>query len=179
MFGISPFSGAPFSSLSGVTILVALTGVQASGNVGTVDYQEQWPQTGDVAVGTVGTVGVVISVALSGVSGAGNVGSAVYTILQPITGNVGVGSVGTVGVYRELGVSGVGSVGSVASTNGGQFLTGVLASGAVGNVIAVYWKLIDDSQTANWQNITDTQTAGWALVQSDEPTTWQLIDTTP
>ena len=32
-------------------------------------------------------------------------------------------------------------------------LTGVYAQGNVGNITAVYWKLIDDSETANWQLI--------------------------
>jgi uncharacterized protein YdeI (BOF family) len=35
---------------------------------------------------------------------------------------------------------------------------------STGTVIAVYWKLVDDSQTANWQNITDSQTPGWTLI---------------
>jgi len=36
MFGISAFAEAPFASLAGQTVVVALTGVQASGAVGTV-----------------------------------------------------------------------------------------------------------------------------------------------
>jgi hypothetical protein len=43
-------------------------------------------------------------------------------------------------------------------------LTGVLGTGSAGTVIAVYWKLIDDSQTANWQNINNSQTAAWEEV---------------
>jgi hypothetical protein len=160
MFGISPFAAAPFASLSDVTIVVALTGVQSAGNVGTVAYEEQWPQTGDVAVGAVGTVGVTLTIELTGVVASGLLGD----IVRGDT---------------SFELSGVAASGAVYTPTSGQPLTGVQAGGAVGNVIAVYWKLIDDSQTANWQNITDTQTTTWTLEQSELATTWQLIDTTP
>jgi hypothetical protein len=56
-------------------------------------------------------------------------------------------------------------------------LTGVQAAGAVGDVIAIYWKLVDDSQTANWQNVNNSQTAGWALVDNSETPDWTLVET--
>jgi hypothetical protein len=160
MFGISPFAATPFASLSGTTIVVALTGVQGAGNAGTVAYEEQWPQTGDQATGSVGTLGLTITVALTGVQASGLLGS--------ITRG-----------EASFSLSGVNASGAVYTPISGQPLTGVQAGGAVGNVIAIYWKLIDDSQTANWQNITDTQTTSWTLDQSELATTWQLIDTTP
>ena len=61
MFGIASFAGAPFASLAEQTVVVALTGVQASG-----------------AVGTVTNGG--ISVALTGVQADGSVGIAVANI---------------------------------------------------------------------------------------------------
>jgi hypothetical protein len=57
-------------------------------------------------------------------------------------------------------------------------LTGVQANGAVGSVISVYWKPIDDSQTANWQNISSTQAAGWAVINDSENANWVLVETT-
>jgi hypothetical protein len=138
MFGISSFAEAPFASLSGVTIVVALTGVAAIGSVGN------------------------------------------DTAGQPLTFVLATGNVGSVGVAdREIALTGVSSSGLIANLAGGQPLTGVQAAGSVGTVIAIYWKLIDDSQTANWQNITSTQGTAWSLIESDEPTAWELIDTTP
>jgi hypothetical protein len=67
----------------------------------------------------------------------------------------------------------VGTVGPVISVA----LSGVQAAGSVGTVIAIYWKLIDDSQDANWQNITDSQTPGWATINSSQTTSWQNVET--
>ena len=106
MFGISAFAESPFASLSGVTIVVALTGVVAAGAVGTVTHG------------------------------------------------------------KEVAITGVGSSGLIANLVGGQPLTGVQAAGSVGTLVAVYWRSIDDSQTANWQNITDSQSAGWQLIET-------------
>jgi hypothetical protein len=56
-------------------------------------------------------------------------------------------------------------------------LTGVAATGAVGDVIAVYWKLIDDSQNANWQNISNSQTPTWTTVATTQTPEWEEIVT--
>jgi hypothetical protein len=56
-------------------------------------------------------------------------------------------------------------------------LTGVAATGQVGNVIAVYWKLIDDSQTANWQNIGNSQTPAWGTVETAQTPNWEEVVT--
>ena len=55
--------------------------------------------------------------------------------------------------------------------------TGVSAAGSAGTVVAVYWKLIDDSQTANWQLISNTDSAAWAEIDTEGAADWQLIDT--
>jgi hypothetical protein len=62
------------------------------------------------------------------------------------------------------GVSANGSAGSVALGARSFALTGNYAAGDVGVVIAVYWKLIDDMQTANWQNISNSQSANWVEI---------------
>ena len=135
MFGIASYSGAPYSSLGDLEIVVALTGVQATGNIGT---------------------------------------AAALAIL----GNEVNGAVGTVSVAeRVIAISGVASSGTIQALTSTQILAGVQAGGAVGNVIARYWKLIDDSQTPNWQNITDSQTAGWALVNDNQTSNWQNLTT--
>ena len=77
MFGIAAFAEAPFASLSGQTVVVALTGVQASGAVGTVVSSQVFSAaiTGVAATGAVGTVGANCTVALTGVQAAGQVGT--------------------------------------------------------------------------------------------------------
>jgi len=52
-----------------------------------------------------------------------------------LTGVSASGAVGTPGLIRT------------------HDLTGNAARGNVGNVIAVYWKIIDDNQPTTWQNI--------------------------
>jgi hypothetical protein len=56
-------------------------------------------------------------------------------------------------------------------------LTGVSATGQIGTVIAVYWKIIDDSQTANWQNISNPQTPVWSDVVDTQTPNWQEVVT--
>jgi hypothetical protein len=56
-------------------------------------------------------------------------------------------------------------------------LTGVSAKGATGDVIAVYWKLIDDSQTANWQNIGNSQTPTWGVIETAQTPAWEEVVT--
>ena len=98
MFGISAFAEAPFASLAGQTVVVAITGVEASGAVGTVGYmpfataaltgveavgavgdvtEENNPtEDGVVAIGSVGTIPLTtITVSISGVSARGQVGT--------------------------------------------------------------------------------------------------------
>jgi hypothetical protein len=56
-------------------------------------------------------------------------------------------------------------------------LTGVSATGSVGNVIAVYWKTIDDTQTPSWQNISNPQTPGWGDVSDAQTPAWAEVVT--
>ena len=51
MFGISAFAEAPFASLAGQTIVLPLTGVQASGAVGSVTIDSACALTGVEAAG--------------------------------------------------------------------------------------------------------------------------------
>jgi hypothetical protein len=88
--------------------------------------------------------------------------------------------VGSVSADRSIALTGVASsaaVGSMALGPRVLSLTGNLASGYVGDVIAVYWKLIDDSETANWQNITNSQTPGWSTVSTVQTPEWEEIVT--
>jgi hypothetical protein len=45
-------------------------------------------------------------------------------------------------------------------------LSGVFAAGKTGLIVPVYWKVIDDSQTANW-----------AVIDASNATTWIVTGT--
>jgi hypothetical protein len=85
--------------------------------------------------------------------------------------------VGTVlGGQPLTGVTASGAVGSVSYSTS-VALSGVQAAGSVGNVVAIYWILVDSSETANWQNVNNAQSAGWSLVDNAETSDWVLVDT--
>lgn len=59
----------------GTTVTIALSGVQATGQVGNEDEATTVPVTGTAATGAAGTVGLVITVSLSGNDATGSVGT--------------------------------------------------------------------------------------------------------
>ena len=67
----------------GATVTIALSGVQATGSVGTESVSTTVPVTGTTAIGAAGTVGLVITVSLSGNNATGEVGT-VAVVPQPI-----------------------------------------------------------------------------------------------
>lgn len=67
----------------GATVTIALSGVQATGQVGNEDEATTVPVTGTEATGAAGTVGLVITVSLSGNSATGEVGT-VTVVPQPV-----------------------------------------------------------------------------------------------
>jgi hypothetical protein len=67
MFGISAYAQSPYAALGENVVVVALTGVAATGNVGTVVAGKEFALTGVQATGSVGTVAVSSSVAVTGV----------------------------------------------------------------------------------------------------------------
>ena len=87
---------------------------------------------------------------------SGSVGSVVAT--QVLTGNTASGRVGSV------------------TPNVSIALSGVAASGLTGTLVAVYWKLIDDSQTANWAAIDNSETAGWTTINNSQTVAWTAIN---
>ena len=138
MFGISAFAEAPFASLAGQTVVVAITGVQASGAVGTIVYTPvvTLAITGVQASGAVGTVGFGKGFNISGVQASGAVGNVTETN-NP----------------TEDGVVATGSVGTIAPTTITVSISSVSARGQVGTFDEFYWTTIDDSETPNWQNV--------------------------
>jgi hypothetical protein len=122
-------------------------------------YNESDATSGDVATGEVGTVEPVISVALTSVTASGSVGTLDYSQIGFLTTDLAEGLLGTVGPVVTVALSGVQSAASV------------------GSVIAIYWRLVDDSETSNWQNVNNSQTAGWTLVNNAETPDWTLVET--
>jgi len=181
MFGISAFAEAPFASLAGQTVVVAITGVGASGAVGTVVYSPLVTAaiTGVQGSGAVGSVTKTNAVGLSGVKADGAVGNATETNSPTETGVLALGAVGNIGMGARLvalsGVVASGAVGNVTETNN-PTEDGVVATGSVGIMLAritvsisgvsargqlgtfdeFYWTTIDDSETPNWQNVAMT-----------------------
>jgi hypothetical protein len=80
-------------------------------------------------------------------------------------------------VFELTGDAAAGTVGSVGRSVS-IALSGVSARGSAGSVTAIYWKLIDDLQTANWALVDSAETAGWTVISNDVSAGWQLIDDT-
>jgi hypothetical protein len=58
--------------------------------------------------------------------------------------------------FALTGTEAVGGVGTMGLGPRSFALSGVQALGEVGTPVAVYWTVIDDSQTPNWQNINNS-----------------------
>jgi len=64
------------------------------------------------------------------------------------------GAVGTIALAKEIALTGVAAAGVVGTVGLGArslALSGVQASGTTGTVTAVYWILVNTSQTPNWE----------------------------
>lgn len=165
-------------------VSVALTGVLCHPDVGGVD-ESNLPEIQEVhANGYAGSPSPDRAIVISGAAAGGLVGTitnggvaveltgdlaygypgGVVVPLSPLTADGFVGSVLAGRTVSLTGAASSGSVGNVGLGTRSAALTGVLGTGSAGTVIAVYWKLIDDSQTANWQNINNSQTAAWEEV---------------
>jgi hypothetical protein len=114
---------------------VALTGVEATGQVGTVSESDADPLTGNAATGAVGTATPGTTIALTGVQATGQVGTEGDGITIALTGVQATGQVGTV------------SHGGISFA-----LTGVEATGTAGNVIYVPAPIIivDDTHDGDY-----------------------------
>jgi hypothetical protein len=89
MLGLVPLSGAPLSALltSGVSATVTVTGVSATGELGTstVAAKATVSPTGVSATGELGTATVGLAVSPTGVSATGELGTATVTIQSGAT----------------------------------------------------------------------------------------------
>ena len=107
MFGIAAFSEAPFSSLAGQTVIVSITGVSATGSVGTAVATRQIAENGNSATGSVGTVTMgARTVALTGVSASGAAGNVTETNSKAEDSVLASGFVGTASPATSIALSG-------------------------------------------------------------------------
>ena len=151
------YSGAGVSAVGAVgsvTVadrLIAITGVSASGAVGTVVSINVMALTGVGSVASVGTVAVISTLGLTGNEAFGQASQ----VIVPLNSNQALAFVGTVlnvTTVELTGISASGALGTMGLIRT-HSLTSNLATGSTGNVVAVYWKLIDDNQSTIWQNI--------------------------
>lgn len=142
------------------TNLPEIQEVHANGYAGIASPDRQIAISGVLVSGFVGSVVDSREIGLTGVDGYGYPGGIIVP-LQPLAADGQVGNVLSEITIELAGASLSGGVGSVGLGARTVALTGVLAMGEVGNPNAVYWKNIDDSQTANWQNINNAQLSNW------------------
>lgn len=177
-------AGAAGTVTHGKTL--GLTGNLASGQVGTVSRGETLlALIGVTATGQISAPGVSRDTLVSGVNGEGAAGSVVQSfavgvsgvfalglvsqVIVPIGLDEAVGEVGTVINVRTIALTGVSAQGIAGAASVGPrvfAVTGVAARGATGDVIAVYWKPIDDTQNPNWQNVNNAQASNWQVIQT-------------
>ena len=147
-----------------------LSNVLATGSVGSLTQQITVALTGATSAGNTGTLALGNrSIGVTGVLAQGNLGR----IIAPLLYVYAQGNIGTVvqGISITLtGVTNAGTVGNLGIAPRFIGLQGTQASGVAGNIVPVYWRIIDDAQTPPDPN--------WILV--DTPATdplWVLINT--
>ena len=151
MFGFDAFAELPFAAIP-VNGTASVTGVSATGAVGTVTASGSTVLNGDAyptgvqATGSVGTVtgsgdasnnltGVQSTASVGTVTAFGNSSASVSGVES--TGAVGTTTASGSGNVNLIGVQSTGQVGTTTANGDGQTnLTGVQATGAVGTVTA-------------------------------------------
>lgn len=137
MFGITPFSGAPFSAIGEVVpdTIIALTSATASGLVSTLNSDLTIVADGvfvAVEAGVVSDKGIGSDI--TGVGAAVDVGTVALSAQISLSGDVATESVGSLGSSRIVSVSGVSAAGAVGTLTGSRTvaLTSATASGLLG-----------------------------------------------
>ncbi len=132
-------SGQVGTLVSGIAYAAA--GAQATAQAGSVKAAISYPLTGTAATGQVGTVTSGIAYALTGDQASGQVGIVSYAsadVTLALTGVAATGAIGSVVpnvAYVLTGIEGAGAVGSVVPS-ASYALAGIPATGNVGAVVA-------------------------------------------
>lgn len=110
----------------------SLTGVAATGAVGSVVANTTKALTGNYATGTLGSVVPGIEMALSGVAVTTSLGNITTGLSIGLTGAASTGDAGSPGVSTSVGLTGAYATTAVGYTNVSPTLSGVVATGATG-----------------------------------------------
>lgn len=177
MFGITPFSAAPFASQGIVNADVSVSGVGGTGFIGTVvaGIVAVFEVNGVGATGSVGTLQSVTGTAnveLVGVQGTGELGTVQPTSAVRVTGVAGTGEVSSVivdadAIVIEDGVVGTGQIGTVEFRITGQvFPQGARAEGQIGQADAVAASVVVEDGTVGYGELASVGVTGDANVDS-------------
>lgn len=140
MLGFGAISQLPLSTLPGATspdVTVALSGVSATGQTGTLKPSFSIPVTGVSGTGAVGSLLASFGLSATGVAGTGQVGTLGVDFKIPITGVEATGAIGTLSVANgdiTLALTGVSATTGLGTLSPAFSipLTGVAATGQLG-----------------------------------------------
>jgi len=175
-------SASGFAATPAYALTAPLTNVSASGFASTPAYSYLTLLSGNAASGLLGTVIYLkdVNVGATSVTASGFVSSPTYAIDKAVTSTTGSGAVATptYEVAPSLAsVVGSGVASGIGSYTAQYLLVGVYANGRLGDVVAVYWKPIDNAQSANWTLIGSAQAPTWTVVDNAQGGGWTLINT--
>lgn len=154
--------------------LLAMIGVTAQGQIESFGVDRDITVSGNPATGAVQSTDIATTLFVLGVEAQGT-SSQVIVPLNSQTTNAEVGFVGLAVTIELTGVQGQGASGTLTVAPRLLGITGTSALGAEGDVIAVYWQIINDTQVPNWQNIISTQGTGWTDVNDTQTPNWQDV----
>jgi hypothetical protein len=157
--------------------LAALSGVAATGAVGSLIYTIPISLSGTQATSAVGSVGFANAYALSSVLSTTDVGSLSLSLTVATTGVQATGAVGSVvwgNAYALSGVQATGSVGSFSFTSTIP-ISSVLATGSVQTIFGFGWGAIPDT-SESWGAIPNTSETWTTIANTSE--TWTPISST-
>jgi hypothetical protein len=157
--------------------LAALSGVAATGAVGSVIYSFTLGVTGVQATGSAGSLGFANAYALSSVLSTTDVGSVTPRFTVGTTGVQATSAVGSVvwgNAYALSGVQATSAVGSFSFTSTIP-MSGVLATGSVQTIFGFGWGAIPDT-SESWGAIPDTSET-WTVIGNTSET-WTPISST-
>ena len=157
MFGLDTFSQAPYSALPLYLISPSVTGVSSATSINAPSVFISVQQDNRIATGNVGNVTPQLNFPITAATATGSVGTVIYNVItyQTATGVTATGSVNSMVFSQAKFLTGstvTATLGSV-TPNPRLSLTQNTATTSVGTIGTSYWTLINVSQTPNWTQI--------------------------
>jgi hypothetical protein len=170
MFGLDTFSQTPYSALPLYLISPSVTGVSSATSINAPSVFISVQQDNRIATGNVGNVTPQLNFPITAKTATGSVGTVIYNVItyQTATGVTATGSVNSMVFSRAKFLTGstvTATLGSV-TPNPRLSLTQNTATGSVGTMPTFYWTQINTAQTPNWAQINNTQTPSWAVINT-------------